>query len=546
MNLFQTEPRPLPETLKKAGFVLLLFLCWFIPFRVPLADLTLDAIKALPDVLVLLLAVWYAIEIRFRFRFQPQDILFLAFEAVALVSTVLVNRLPVTLFIYQTRSIGIYYILYFTLRNFGLGERELVTFTKHLQAVSVPLFLLALVEKITSKTMLFSKAVLSGINASSNFSRVYSMFYNPNTYGLFLIFTILLSLWLALYGSYRTRGWIYALLATSLYMTMSRSSMLILAAGLALLLVLALREKKLQWKPLAKDAALVLLCVLAIPYLSGVAAARYYDARAQYQLMDRIREGTSQAAYITEVSYTAPDGTEHTGYVFYDITYLDKECTTPLNEYGCIVHTKNASYILTKEGGKKVEEFYALPQSEQDALLEGGSGWRRDENRDNQVLSNVRDSFDVSSGTRFGELKDQQMYTSDYNGRLYSVVMAGKILRDHPVFGTGFGTFGSSASLTWEPPIYRTYKLRENFYADNQYACVLAETGALGFVLFFAFLLCTLLRCKKALLKVIACVTIGWFGLFYNILEVQIGAFLLWSILSFCETERKDEGSDQA
>ena len=35
------------------------------------------------------------------------------------------------------------------------------------------------------------------------------------------------------------------------------------------------------------------------------------------------------------------------------------------------------------------------------------------------------------------------------------------------------------------------------------------------------------------LLQVLVCCIIGWFGLFYNILEVQIGAFLLWSILSF-------------
>jgi hypothetical protein len=53
-----------------------------------------------------------------------------------------------------------------------------------------------------------------------------------------------------------------------------------------------------------------------------------------------------------------------------------------------------------------------------------------------------------------------------------------------------------------------------------------------GFVLFLAFLLSTLWYHRRNLLKVIACVIIAWFGVFYNILEIQMGAMLLWTILS--------------
>ena len=122
--------------------------------------------------------------------------------------------------------------------------------------------------------------------------------------------------------------------------------------------------------------------------------------------------------------------------------------------------------------------------------------------------------------------------TPDAEGRLFALKLALRVWGDHPVVGTGFGTFGSSASLTWVPDIYYDYNMLAGFYADNQFACVLVETGVVGFVLFLAFLLCTLWYYRGHLLKVITCIIIGWFGVFYNILEIQMGAMLLWTILS--------------
>ena len=94
------QPQELPASLKKAALGLLLFLCVFIPFRTPLSDLTVSAVKAIPDVLILFLAGWYAVAVKFRFRFTLHDLLFLAFLAVGLVSTVLVNGNGVGLVVY--------------------------------------------------------------------------------------------------------------------------------------------------------------------------------------------------------------------------------------------------------------------------------------------------------------------------------------------------------------------------------------------------------------------------------------------------------------
>ena len=129
------EPQQLPKRLKQAAMALLIFLCVFIPFRLPLADLTFSGIKAIPDLLVLALAVWYAIAVRFRFRFLLHDLLFAAFLLLGSVSAVLVNGNSISLAIYQIRSLGVYYILYFVIRNFGFGRKEFITLTRVLQGV---------------------------------------------------------------------------------------------------------------------------------------------------------------------------------------------------------------------------------------------------------------------------------------------------------------------------------------------------------------------------------------------------------------------------
>ena len=525
------QPQELPAALKKAGLALLIFLCAFIPFRTPLSNLTFSGIKAIPDVLIVVLAAWYAFTVRFRLRFTLHDVLFLLFEVAAFVSTVVVNHLGVGLFIYQTRAIGIYYILHFVLRNFGFGVKELIPVTRTLQTVSVPLCLLGLVEKIFSKSVLFDTDFASGLDRI-NYARVYSMFYNPNTYGLFLVFTILLSLAIWYLADKKTPLWLYCTLAVSLYMTMSRSSMAILALVLAVLFFLLWKGKtvKIQWKKLILWCACMGASALLVSYAAGYAAQVYFDTYGKDAVVSKL-SGT-QANAVIKVKYLNPQGEECVGYTFYGITYTDIGCTTPLNEYGSIVFVDNKQYVLTHEGGKLLEEFNALPADQQAALLDQSVD-REEAKRENTIIQNIEDSLEVDTGDRFGEVGDEKLYTKENNGRLFAVDLAFRILKDHPVMGTGYGTFGSSASLTWVPDLYYDYDMLEGFYADNQFACVLVETGIVGFVLFLAFLFSALWFHRGHVLKVAVCVIIGWFGVFYNILEIQIGAMLLWSLLAF-------------
>ena len=524
-----SHPEVSPK-LRQAGLFVLLFLCFFIPFRTPLSDNTFSAVKAIPDLLILCLLGWYAISVRFKFRFTLPDLLFIAFELLALVSTLFVNRLGIGLFIYQTRSIGIYYILFFVLRNLGFAQREFCLFTRALQIASLPLFLLALVEKVFCKTVLFNPAFAATLD-KINYSRLYSMFYNPNTYGLFLVFVVLMSLFMAYFYGKKTHPVIYFTLFAALYLTMSRSSMMILAACLILVLIAFVKKlgKSFPVKRFMITFACIAVATAALSAAVTYASNWYFDVKGQYIIMDRIFPNLKHET--TTVKYLTPDGEEREGYVYNGATYLDKMLTKPLSECGSVVFVDNKEYILTVNGGMLLGEFMALDAAEQSKLI-GSNIDRLDIIRDNSYLENIKSSLGVSSGDRFSELGTDVLYSQYTNMRLQSVVTALEVAAKQPLFGSGYGTYGSSASLTWDVPHYKELGLYNGFYADNQYACVVAETGFAGLVLFMAFLLTTLWQYRKNLLKLLACLIIGWFGIFYNILEIQIGAMLLWSLLS--------------
>ena len=351
------------------------------------------------------------------------------------------------------------------------------------------------------------------------------------TYGLFLVFVLLLSLVIWYLADEKTPLWLYCTLAISLYMTMSRSSMMILAAVLLFLFFLVWRGKKveIQWKKMILWCACMGICALAVTYATGYAAQIYFEKYGKYAVVENL--SSSQSNAVVRVTYISSAGEECTGYGFGGVTYTDIECTKPLDDYGAVVFVDDKQYVLTNQGGRLLEEFTALSPEEQSVLLDGAVV-RGEEVRQNSVIQNIEDSFGVTASDRFGELDDDKLYTAANNGRLFALKLALRVWGDHPVVGTGFGTFGSSASLTWVPDIYYDYDMLEGFYADNQFACILVETGAVGFVLFLAFLLSTLWYHRRNLLKVIACVIIAWFGVFYNILEIQMGAMLLWTILS--------------
>jgi putative inorganic carbon (hco3(-)) transporter len=139
---------------------------------------------------------------------------------------------------------------------------------------------------------------------------------------------------------------------------------------------------------------------------------------------------------------------------------------------------------------------------------------------------------DPEAGFAVEKSRITETFTSDTmdksktTGRLFIVDKGFEVFKDYPIIGTGFATYGDSASKTYSSPIYNMYDIRFNIYSDNQYIQVITQTGVVGVVLFAIFLLGMLAVLWKkrheipmAIPMFAAMLAIFWCGLIYNIWE---------------------------
>ncbi|MED0665512.1 O-antigen ligase family protein [Bacillus badius] len=140
---------------------------------------------------------------------------------------------------------------------------------------------------------------------------------------------------------------------------------------------------------------------------------------------------------------------------------------------------------------------------------------------------------------------------SKSSGRLFIVNKGFEIFKDHPVAGTGFATFGDSASKSYPSPIYETYEIPPNIYSDNQYIQVIAETGVLGVIAFAVFLLGMLASLwqrrtenkKGSFLLISILLSIFFLGLLYNIWEDKTFASYYFIMLAYALYHQRDGGN---
>lgn len=421
--------------------ILIVFLMFFIPSRNILELWAGTYIKVVPDLLILLLLLLYIVYEKGRINIKLYDVLIALFLLIAFINTVIIQKISMYIFIFEVRSIMVYYILFFVIRNFNFSCQYLSILTRCIRYITYILFLLGIIEKVSCKTVAFPASVAKSIIYADNFARVHSMFFNPNTYGAFLV----LSFFFVIY--YEKNGkklLLYEIvMVTSLLLSMSRSSILILLIGLIAYCLILKKYLLAKIKKIIVQILIVCLCSMTIYSICEVASAHFRDIIA--------------------------------------------------NEGNAIVYDKTQGHTTLYD--------------------------RMEELRSQEIVDN-----------------------SNVDGRLFFVKTGLKVFRDYPVLGTGFGTYGSAASMNWSPPIYEKYQLTYGFYSDNEYIKDLVETGIVGVIILILFCGSIIYSYRTKWFCVFYCIIIGWFGLFYNVLEVQIAAFLLWILLGMNGTKyEKDD-----
>lgn len=158
----------------------------------------------------------------------------------------------------------------------------------------------------------------------------------------------------------------------------------------------------------------------------------------------------------------------------------------------------------------------------------------------------------VNLSDRFGQLlKDKNLDRMTSNGRIFYIKKGFEIYADYPIAGSGFGTFGGAATISYGSPIYDDYGIdlsiyfENKIYSDNQYIQIIAETGTLGVILFAIFLLGMLaLFWKRRDTKFGIFMIALWLstcasGAYYNIWELKVYTLIFFIILALFALENK-------
>lgn len=410
---------------------LLLFLVIFIPYREVISTFTISKVKVIPDIMILITFALYMVKSRFRIKLNLTDIFYAVFLILAFISTIFINNVGIKSYIIEMRSIFIYYIVYFLLRHSKLDNRFYRVFSQVIIWNTFILTLLSLIEKITSKTVLFPLTWAKSIIYADNYGRAYGMFNNPNTFGAYLLFSLIIVFYLHNTLSIKTSNFFCICIITTIILTVSRSSMIALA-------------------------------IFLIAYTFVV------NKRAMIK--------------------------KFIGYVVISIALVFIVNNVSIYYTNIITNIKNAHNLQIDSSSK----------------------------------NSVRN--------RLSELSNPEIISnSRTDGRIFSVTKGIEIFKENSILGTGFGTYGDAASLIITPEQYDKYGITKNFYADNEYIKVLVETGIIGTLVYILFLFSIIINHRQNKLKVLACLILGFLGMFYNIFEVQILSFLFWVMLTLPE-----------
>lgn len=479
---------------KKSNYMtyLYMFLIVFIPFRELIGMYINSFLKFIPDLIIGLTFIILFFKKKIINNFCKEDIFLLLFLVVAAISTLILNKNGIIVYGLEVRSMFLYYIFYYTTKNI----KDLnIDYKKILNVLKVVVFIIsifAITEKIFNKEILFPIEWAKSIEYRDNFSRVYSVFNNPNTFGIFITFSFFIIFYFDLIlKKFKSSKHIYVLLLVNLWLSASRSSFIVFIIFLLFAIKYIISNKEYISK-------------LSIILLTTVVLIFGIEKISDYYFINYSKDYFSE---LNKQNISVPNNSS-------TIVPNNPDTNIPINP-----DIENSSKPNENIAGNLNQEVEDVTKDEDIKKREEGL-----------FIYRLLNAF-----------SNKTINQSIKSGRIGKVLKGLEIFAENPLFGTGFGTYGDSASLMIYPEeIYEKYELEEGFYADNEYIKVLVETGIVGSVSLLLFVICLLISYKANIFKCSVIICFLVLCLFMNAFEIQILTFMLGLFLILPDIKKEN------
>ena len=256
----------------------------FLMLRELLTTYVSPAVKFIPDLLIFMLLLLFVVHKKGKLVFDRVDIAAFIFLIFGAITTIYFNNLSVYRFLIQARSICKFYTLYFIFKNSSDFDKSSATkFTKLLIFMIYFSLSFALIEKLFVKEILFPVEWKNAIGSLSNFVRVYSILNNPNSYGAFLLMSLMIL------SNNISNFWVkksipvLSAIIIGIILTASRSTIILL--GIFLIYELyafikngLIKNKKILSdlkKPLSYNALIILFVLMIVSMLSTAYSSNF-------------------------------------------------------------------------------------------------------------------------------------------------------------------------------------------------------------------------------------------------------------------------------
>ena len=462
------------EFIKKYFVFILYFLAFFMPFRELLANYTFIYIKFIPDVLISSCFLMYVINKKGKIRLEKFDMIYALLMILGFLSSI-INRASIIGSILEIRSIFIFYILFYLMRNIDISKKSKNKFYDLLIIFGIILSCISIVEFVSNKELCFISSWANAIIYASNYARVYSLLNNPNTFATY-IFMLIILIYISDFCNKKIVGLLYSLFITMIVLSASRSIAIVGIVFIIYLIIKIIRNK--DYKKLLSLLFLT-LSVLFLVFILNVFKERYLSK-------DLVNNNIPAPVEIEK-----PQENEKTQ----DVENND-------------------------------ETINNKPINNLDNNIENNL------NIDNDNISKNSSIVHTSFVKRWTELfLGKTIKDSKVDGRIFKLFKGLEVVDENLFIGTGFGTFGSSGSKIVGSYLQEKYNITNDFYADNQYIVILVETGLIGLFVYILFIILFIRKYKEDRFKLFITLIILFLGLFNNILELQVVCFLFYTLL---------------